>query len=129
MKDKAGLANVVVDYLSPPGPEATSREDLPIDNSFSDEQLLAISHQANPWYADLVNFKVYGVLPLGLSHQQRKKFFSDAKYFLWEEPLLYKLCRHGVYRWCLLEDEVQSVLHHCHSSRYGGHFGAEKTVV
>ena len=28
----------------------------------------------------------------------------------------------------LPEDEVQSVLHHCHASTYGGHFGAEKTV-
>jgi len=105
IKDKAGMENVVADHLSHLGPEATPREEIPIDNSFPDEQLLAISHQATPWYADLVNFKVCGVLPPGLSHQRRKKFFPDTKYYVWEEPLLYKLCRNGVYR-CLLEDEV-----------------------
>ena len=80
IKDKAGMANAVVDHLSRLGPEATLREEIPIDDSFLDEQLLAISHQATPWYTDLINFKVCGVLPPGLSHQQRKKFFFDAKY-------------------------------------------------
>jgi len=58
-----------------------------------------------------------------------KKFFSDAKYYVWEEPLLYKLCGDGVYRRYFPEDEIQSVLHHCHSSTYGGHFGVEKTIA
>ena len=58
IKDKPGLANVVVDYLSRLGPEATSSEELPIDDSFPNEQLLAISQHATLCYADLVNFKV-----------------------------------------------------------------------
>jgi len=37
MKDKVGLANVVADHLSRLGPEATPREELPIDDSFPDE--------------------------------------------------------------------------------------------
>ena len=106
IKVKAGMANVVVDHLSRLGLEETPSEKVPIDDSFPDEQLLAISHQATPWYADLVNFKVCGVLQPSLSHQQSKKFFFDAKYFVWEEPLLYKLCGNGVYRRCLPEDEV-----------------------
>jgi len=122
------LANVVIDHLSRLGPEATPSEEIPIDNSFPDEQLLAIPHQATPSYADLVNFKVCGVLPAGLSHQQRKKFLSDVKYYVWEEPLLYKLYGDGVHKRCLPKDEVQSFLQHCHASTYGGHFGAEKTV-
>jgi len=36
-KDKAGLANVIVDHLSRLGPEATPSEELPIDDSFLDE--------------------------------------------------------------------------------------------
>jgi len=33
---------MVVDHLSRLGPKATPNEELPIDDSFSDEQLLAI---------------------------------------------------------------------------------------
>jgi len=69
IKDKAGLANVVADHLSCLGPDVTPREELPTNDSFPDEQLLAISHQANPWFADLVNFKVCWVLQPGLSYQ------------------------------------------------------------
>jgi len=46
IKDKARLANVVVDHISHLGPEATSSEELPIDDSFSDEQLFPIFQQA-----------------------------------------------------------------------------------
>ena len=63
IKDKAGLVNLVVDHLSYVGPKATPSEELPINDSFPDEQLLVISHQATPWYADLVNFTVRRVLP------------------------------------------------------------------
>jgi len=96
------LANVVP-HLFRLYPEATPSEELPIGDSFLDEKLLAISHQAAPCYANFANFKVCGVLPTGLSHQQRKKSLFDGKYYMWEESLLYKLCRDGVYRRCLPE--------------------------
>lgn len=123
------MENVVANHLSHLGLEVTPSEELPIDDFFLGDQLLAISHQATPWYADLVNFKVCGVLPLGLSYQQRMKCLSGAKYYVWEERLLYKLCGDGIYRRCLLEDEVHSALHHCHASTYGGHFGPNKTIA
>ena len=69
------------------------------------------------------------MLPPGLSYRQRKKFLFDAKYYPWEEPLLYKLYGDGIYKRCLPEDEVHSVLHHCDASTYGGHFGSDKTIT
>jgi len=72
-------------------PHVTPKEELPIDDSFLDDQLLVVSHQDTPWYADFVNLKVCEVLPHGLSYPQ-KKFLTDAKYRVWEELLLYKLC-------------------------------------
>jgi len=42
------MANVVVDHFSRLGSETTSSKELPIDDSFPDEQLVAISHQATP---------------------------------------------------------------------------------
>jgi len=34
-----------------------------------------------------------------------------------------------MYKRCLPEDEVRSVLHHCHASTYGRHFGSDKTTI
>jgi len=123
IKDKAGLANVVANHLSRLGPEATPCEELPIDDFFPDDQLFAISHQSTPWYADLINFKVW------LFNQQRKWFLSDTRYYVWEEPFLYKLCGDWIYRRCLPEHEVHSVLYHCYTWTYGGNFGSDKTIV
>ena len=69
------------------------------------------------------------MFPLGLSYQQREKFFTDAKYFVWEEPFLYKLSGDGIYRRFLPEDELRSVLHYFHASTYGGHFGLDKKIT
>ena len=76
------MENVAVNYLSRLGLEVTPNEELPIDDSFLNDQLLAISHQYTPWYANLVNFKISGVMPPGLSYQQKKKFLSYVKYYV-----------------------------------------------
>ena len=76
-----------------------------------------------------MNIKVCRVLPPGLPYQQRKKFFVDAKYYVWEKPFLYKICGDGIYRRCLPEDEVRNVLHHYHASTYGGHYRPDKKIA
>jgi len=48
---------------------------------------------------------------------------------MWEEPFLWKLCGDGIYRMWLPEDEVRSVLHHCHALTYGGPFRLDKTIA
>ena len=60
IKDKRRVENVVSDHLSGLVPESTSH-DLPIGNSFSDEQLFTLVHC--PWYADIVNYLVTGQIP------------------------------------------------------------------
>ena len=48
-------------------PEHEAQE-VKINEMFSDEQLLAISHvDFSPWYADIINYLATGVLPLDLS--------------------------------------------------------------
>ena len=125
--DKIGLENMMADHLSRLGSRTTPIKELPIDDSFSDDPLLAISHQATLWYTNLVNYKACYMLPSGLTSQHRKKLLADAKYYKWGEPLLYKLCRNDIYRRCFLKDDIQNVLQHCHASTYGGHFGPKKT--
>ena len=50
--DKKGVKNVIADHLSHV-PNAPSNE-LPINDNFLDEQLLATFRE--PWYADIVNY-------------------------------------------------------------------------
>ena len=120
---------MVADHLSHLSAEATGRKELPIDDFFPDGKFLAISHRTTPWYDDLINIKVCGVIPTGLSYQQQKRFISSVKYYVWEEPLVCKLCEDGTYRRCLSEDEVPSVLHHWHALTYGGHVGSDKAIA
>ena len=77
---KASHESVVSDHLSRLGPKTTPIEELPTDNYFPDDQLLAISHEAAPLYADLVDFKVWGLIPPRLSYQQWRRFLSNVKY-------------------------------------------------
>ena len=64
-----------------------------------------------------------------MTYQRRKKFFSDLKYFVWDDPFLYKHCADQIIRQCVPEEEMDSILHHCHSWEVGGHFGATKTTA
>ena len=49
--------------------------------------------------------------------------------YFWEESLLYKLCKDGVCRCCLPEEEIQSVISHCHDSPCAGHASTSKTAT
>jgi hypothetical protein len=82
-----------------------------------------------PWFADLVNFLAVGEYPAEFTRQQKKKLRTDSKHYIWEDPVLYKQCADQILRRCIPEDEVSSILHHCHSREVGGHFGPSKTVA
>ena len=79
-----------------------------------------------PWYANIVNYLVTNMFPPGLSKAQRDKIKSDAKYFVWDDPYLWKHCAEKVIRRCVPENEIIPILTFCHSYACGGHFGAKR---
>ena len=87
IKDKKGVENVVADHLSRLVPESNSH-DIPIGDSFPDEQLFALAHC--PWYADIVNYLVTGQIPSQWTSQQKKKFWTDIKKYYFDDPYLFK---------------------------------------
>ena len=90
---------------------------------------MAVESGVVPWFADLANYLVSGKLPPDLNFQQKKRFLHEAKSYFWDDPLLFKQCADGMIRRCVPKDEIESILHHCHSTDYGGHFGSNRTAM
>ena len=127
IKDKKGTENLVADHLS--RLEGTSDE-IQVNDDFPDEHLLAVEDKrAVPWFADYVNYLVAKVVPPEFNYQQKKRFFAHLKHYYWEEPILYRHCADQVIRRCVPEDEMNSVLNHCHTLPCGGHFGGQRTAA
>ncbi|GJU56476.1 uncharacterized protein Tco_1230190 [Tanacetum coccineum] len=72
-------------------------EPLSWKDEFPDEHLFAVQ-TTNPRYADLVNYLVMKTLPDDLSRAQQNKIKSDAKYYVWDDPYLWKHCYDQVIR-------------------------------
>ena len=101
IRDRKGTENQVADHLSRIEPvEGTSLPSLEISETFPDEHLFAI--QGMPWFADIANYKAVRFIPKEYSRKQKKKLITDAKYYLWDEPYLFKRCADGIIHRCVL---------------------------
>ena len=127
IKDKKGCDNVIADNLSRVEKPPVQKEEKEIVEYFPDEQLFQLSLQS-PWYADIVNFLACVIMPPELSYQQRKKLRTDNRFYIWDDPLLFKRGADMIIRRCVPESEQSKILHECHASPYGGHFVGDKTA-
>ncbi|KAL0374002.1 UNVERIFIED_CONTAM: Retrovirus-related Pol polyprotein from transposon opus, partial [Sesamum radiatum] len=98
IKDKKGAENLVADHLSR---LMTKGNSPPLKDEFSDERLLA-TQEISPWYADLVNFLATHTLPHDLPRAKKEKIKSDAKYYVWDDPYLWKYCSDQIIRRILI---------------------------
>ncbi|XP_070024949.1 uncharacterized protein [Nicotiana sylvestris] len=55
-------------------------------------QLLAITSDETPWYADYVNFIASGVTLPEFTADHKRQFLHDVRFYMWDEPFLYKQC-------------------------------------
>ncbi|KAM1376157.1 hypothetical protein ACFX2F_037927 [Malus domestica] len=124
IRDKKECENVVADHLSR---LVRNEESLPISETFPDEQLMSIE-VSTPWYADLVNFLVSKQVPNTLSKVQRDKLKHDARFYVWDDPYLWKYCLDQIVRRCVPNSDFNSILAFCHSYACGGHFGTQRTA-
>ena len=63
------MKNQVADHLSRLQGSDTSSGEISIWEHFLDEQLLLVEDATTPWYADLMNFLVSGLVPSDFNSQ------------------------------------------------------------
>ena len=103
--DRKGAENPVADNLS--RLEKVLDDPLPIDDTFTDEQLAATNvSSSTPWYVDYANYIVAKYIPPSFTYQQKKKkFFYHLRHYFWDDPHLYKEGVDGIIRRCVREHE------------------------
>jgi len=94
--------------------------ELPIDDSLRDDMLYGIN-RSDPWYIDIVNFMASGYVPPG---ENKRKLVQESCPHIWDEPYLLRVCSGGLLKRCVLVEEGIKIIERCHSSPYGGHYGA-----
>ncbi|GKA17267.1 reverse transcriptase domain-containing protein [Tanacetum coccineum] len=67
------------------------------------------------------------ILKAELNNDEPWRFFSQVKYYFWDEPYAFKLCSDNVMRRCVTGNEILEILAHCHSGPTGGHHSASIT--
>ena len=89
IQDKKGSENVIDNHLSRLERPTEDEKGNEIAENFLDEQLFQLSFQV-PWYVDIVNYLAYGIMPLEFSYQQKRKLRTDNKFYIWDDPLLFR---------------------------------------
>ncbi|RDX66127.1 Retrovirus-related Pol polyprotein from transposon 17.6, partial [Mucuna pruriens] len=105
IRDKKGAENSVADHLSRIERES---EQLPIRDEFPDEQLLHIKTATSQF-------------PPEASRSYKEKIRSEAKYYVWDDPYLWRLCSDKIIRRCIPDTEINS-------APRGGHYRSSRTA-
>ena len=104
IKDKKGSENVVADHLSQLKNEEVTKEESEIRGEFPNEFLLQTT--TSPWFADVASYKATIIIPEKLNRSQRKKFLHDARFYVWDDPYLFKLGANNLLRRCVTMEEA-----------------------
>jgi hypothetical protein len=56
--------------------------------------------------------------------EDKRKLIYESHHHKWDEPYLFRVCLDGLLRRCVPAEEGTKIIERCHSSSYGGHYGA-----
>nr|GEW56319.1 reverse transcriptase domain-containing protein [Tanacetum cinerariifolium] len=101
-----------------------------INEAFPLETLNKVAHNdpSTPWYADLANYHAGNFIIKGMTSQQKKKFFKDARHYVWDDSYLFRTCVDQIIRRCVAGKEAIDILNACHGGPTGGHYCASYTA-
>nr|GFA30375.1 reverse transcriptase domain-containing protein [Tanacetum cinerariifolium] len=129
--DTRGAENYAADHFSRlENPYENVFDPKEINETFPLESLNKVAHNdpSTPWYADLANYHAGNFIIKGMTSQQKKKFFKDARHYFWDDPYLFRTCVDQIIRRCVAGKEAIYILKACHSGPIGGHYGASYTA-
>nr|GEU78845.1 reverse transcriptase domain-containing protein [Tanacetum cinerariifolium] len=129
--DTRGAKNYAADHFSSlENPYENVFDPKEINETFPLESLnkVAYKDQSTPWYADLANYHAGNFIIKGMTSQQKKKFFKDARHYFWDDPYLFRTWADQLIRRCVAGNEAIDILNACHSGPTGGHYGASYTA-
>ena len=98
----------MADHLSRLKNEEVTKEESEVRREFLDEFLLQAT--TRPWFADVANYKATRNIPEELNWSQWKKFLHDVRFYVWDDPRLFKLGVDNLLRRCVTMEEAQSIL-------------------
>ncbi|WVZ03967.1 hypothetical protein V8G54_024773 [Vigna mungo] len=93
IRHRSGAHNLVADHLSRNEKE---EDEIPIQDDFPNEVLLTLT-----FFADIVNYLAVSVVPPSFSKSERAKLKSEVKYYVWDEPFLWRIGSDQVMRRCV----------------------------
>nr|GFA59034.1 reverse transcriptase domain-containing protein [Tanacetum cinerariifolium] len=101
-----------------------------INETFPFESLNKVAHKdpSTLWFADFANYHAGNFIIKGMTSQQKKKFFKDARHYFWDDPYLFRTCADQIIRCCVASKEAIDILNACHSGPTGGHYRASYTT-
>ncbi|GJY96282.1 hypothetical protein Tco_0512643 [Tanacetum coccineum] len=115
IKDRKGIENVAADHLSRIENDESS-DDSKVDDNFPGETLMEINTKDLNHDSRFANYLVADIIPKGMTYQQKNKFFSNLKYYFWEEPYLFKVSDSGFY-WPTIIKEAHTLVLLCEASQ------------
>jgi len=122
IRDRSGAKNLVADHLS--RIKRFVDDVSPIWDDFLHESLLTLSTSfLSLSFANIVNYLTTSVFPSLASRAQCDKLKSDARYYIWDDPYLWKMCNDQVTKRCILDHDIDSVPRFCHSYTPSGYLG------
>nr|GEX20800.1 reverse transcriptase domain-containing protein [Tanacetum cinerariifolium] len=68
------------------------------------------------------------VFNVGMSSQQKNRFFKDVKHYFWDDPFLFKICADQVIRRCVHGQKAIDILKACYNGPIEGHHGPNYTT-
>ena len=108
--DILGKENVVYDFLSR---FTNSDDNLPVEDSFLDEHLFAVSAHS-PWYVDVTNYLAVGKLPTHLYKREKRKIIQQSARYCWIDGHIFYTWPNLEIKICVREDEIFHILKACH---------------